>query len=71
MGMKDHLTQLLNYQRRIADMDKTHWKKLENPDYLGAYALQPNKDLVVQIKSVGQEEVYNPTNNKKETMHFV
>ena len=48
-------------------MDKTHWKKLENPDYLGAYALQPNQDLVVQIKSVGQEEVYNPTNNKKDT----
>lgn len=48
-------------------MDKTHWKKLENPDYLGAYALQPNQDLIVQIKSVGQEEVYNPTNNKKET----
>lgn len=48
-------------------MEKTHWKKLENPDYLGAYALQPGQDLVVQIKSVGQEEVYNPTNNKKET----
>lgn len=47
-------------------MDKTHWKKLENPDYLGAYALQPGTDLIVQIKSVGQEEVYNPTNNKKE-----
>ena len=28
-------------------MDKTHWKKLENPDYLGAYALQPNQDLIV------------------------
>lgn len=45
----------------------THWKKLENPDYLGAYALTPNQDLIVQIKSVGQEEVYNPSNNKKET----
>lgn len=55
-------------------MEKTHWKKLENPDYLGAYALEPNKDLIVQIKTVGQEEVYNPTNNKKETCtvaHFV
>jgi hypothetical protein len=55
-------------------MDKTHWKKLENPDYLGAYALQPNQDLIVQIKSVGQEEVYNPTNSKKETCtvaHFM
>lgn len=48
-------------------MEKTHWKKLENPDYLGAYALQPGQDLVVQIASVGQEEVYNPTNNRKET----
>lgn len=48
-------------------MEKTHWKKLENPDYLGAYALQPNQDLIVQIKSVGQEEVYNPSSNKKET----
>lgn len=48
-------------------MSKTHWKKLENPDYLGAYALEPGKDLVVTIKSVGQEEVYNPSNNKKET----
>lgn len=47
-------------------MEKTHWKKLDNPDYLGAYALQPGQDLVAQIKSVGQEEVYNPTNNKKE-----
>ena len=47
-------------------MDKTHWKKLENPDYLGAYALQPGQDLTLQIKSVGQEEVYNPSNNKKE-----
>lgn len=47
-------------------MDKTHWKKLENPDYLGSYALQPGQDLIAQIKSVGQEEVYNPTNNKKD-----
>lgn len=47
-------------------MDKTHWKKLENPDYLGSYALQPGQELTVQIKSVGQEEVYNPSSNSKE-----
>ncbi len=47
-------------------MEKTHWKKLENPDYLGAYALHPGQDLVVQIASVKQEEVYNPSNSKKE-----
>lgn len=54
--------------------EKTHWKKLENPDYLGAYALQPGQDLTLQIKSVGQEEVYNVNNNKKETCtvaHFM
>lgn len=55
-------------------MEKTHWKKLENPDYLGAYALQPDQDLIVQIKSIAQENVYNPNNNKEEVCtvaHFV
>lgn len=27
----------------------THWKKLENPDYLGAYAFEPGKDMIVTI----------------------
>lgn len=48
-------------------MNKTHWKKLENPDYLGSYALMPGQDLIAQIKSVGQEEVYNPSSGKKDT----
>ena len=51
----------------------THWKKLTNPDYLGAYALEPGQDLVVTIKSVGNETVVG-TDGKKETcmvMHFV
>ena len=46
--------------------EKTHWKKLENPDYLGAYAMQPGQDLTLQIKSVGLEDVYNANSNKKE-----
>lgn len=46
-------------------MAKTHWKKLSNPDYLGAYALEPGKDLVVTIKSVGEERVTG-TDGKKE-----
>ena len=56
------------------EQNLTHWKKLENPDYLGAYALVPGQDLVVQIKSVGQEDVYNPSSNGKESctvVHFV
>ena len=51
----------------------THWKKLTNPDYLGAYALEPGKDLIVAIKSVANE-VVTGTDGKKETcsvMHFV
>ena len=51
----------------------THWKKLTNPDYLGAYALQPGQELIVTIKSVANE-VVTGTDGKKETcsvMHFV
>ena len=51
----------------------THWKKLTNPDYLGAYALEPGQDLIVTIKSVANE-VVTGTDGKKETcsvMHFV
>jgi hypothetical protein len=44
----------------------THWKKLTNPDYLGAYALEPNQDLIVTIKSVANEVVVG-TDGKKET----
>ena len=50
----------------------THWKKLTNPDYLGAYALEPGQDLIVTIKSVANEVVIG-TDGKKETcsvMHF-
>ena len=51
----------------------THWKKLMNPDYLGAYALEPGQDLIATIKSVGNEEVTG-TDGKKEicsVIHFV
>ena len=50
----------------------THWKKLTNPDYLGAYALVPGQDLIVTIKSLANEGVVG-TDGKKETcsvMHF-
>ena len=35
----------------------THWKKLTNPDYIGAYSLQPGEKKVVKILSVGREKV--------------
>ena len=38
-------------------MSETHWKKLTNPNYLGAYAFDPGEEKIVMIESVGQEEV--------------
>lgn len=51
----------------------THWKKLTNPDYLGAYSIENGQELVLTIKSVGNEMVTG-TNGKKEectVCHFV
>jgi hypothetical protein len=50
----------------------THWKKLTNPDYLGAYALDPGQDLIVTIDYVKNETVTG-TDGKKENcsvIHF-
>lgn len=43
----------------------THWKKLTNPNYLGAYALDNGQDIVLTIKKV-QEETVVGTDGKKE-----
>lgn len=52
---------------------KTHWKKLHNPDYLGAYALTPGQDLVATIRAVKSEIVIGPDGKKEEcmVMHFM
>lgn len=47
------------------DNKLTHWKRLINPDYIGAYALQPEEDLVVTIDYVQREQVTG-TGGKKE-----
>jgi len=36
---------------------KTHWKKLHNPDFIGAYAFQPNEEIIATIKSASVESV--------------
>jgi hypothetical protein len=46
---------------------KTHWKKLHNPDYLGAYSLDLNGkyiELNVLIESVKNEIVEGPDGKK-------
>lgn len=44
----------------------THWKKLTNPDYLGAYSvMDAGHDLILTIKNVA-EEIVTGTDGKKE-----
>ena len=52
---------------------KTHWKKLINPNYIGAYSLEEGEDLTVKIDFVQVEEIIG-TGGKKDTgsvMHLV
>lgn len=44
---------------------KTHWKKLTNPNYLGAYSIEDGRDLVLTIKYVKEEQVIG-TDGKKD-----
>lgn len=50
----------------------THWKKLQNPDYLGAYSLQPGEEPIYTIAKVGPEMVTGPDGKKDEctVAHF-
>ena len=49
----------------MAEQTKTHWKKLQNPDYLGAYALENGKDLIATIKTVGLEMIIGADGKKR------
>ena len=49
----------------MTEQTKTHWKRLINPDYIGAYALQPGQDMTVTIASVARQQVVS-TGGKKE-----
>ena len=51
----------------------THWKKLTNPDYLGAYSLENGQEIVLTIKSVRNEMVTGNGGKKEEctVCHFV
>lgn len=54
-------------------MSKTHWKQMTNPNYIGAYALQPGQDIIVTIKNVQNEMVMNTDGKKEECIvaHFI
>lgn len=44
----------------------THWKQLMNPDYLGAWALQPGEEPILTIISVTTEKVMGSDGKKEE-----
>lgn len=49
-------------------MEKTHWKKLTNPNYLGSYAFQPDEEKVGIISKVVQEKVKNQDGKEEECL---
>ena len=51
--------------------NKTHWKTFTNPNYLGAYAFQPDEEKIVTIKEVKREAVQNQNGTEECTVcHF-
>ena len=46
----------------------THWKKLTNPDYLGAYSLENKQDIILTIAKVSSETVTGPEGKKEECL---
>ena len=54
-------------------MSETHFKRLINPDYLGAYSLDPGKDMILTIKSVGKEMITGAGGKQEECIvcHWV
>lgn len=53
--LTNHTTKL----SQMSESSKTHWKKAFNPNYLGAYSLDPGEDRIVTIETAGQEDVMN------------
>jgi len=50
----------------MSEQHLTHWKKLVNPDYLGAYSLEDGKDLTVTILDVKRELITGSAGKKEE-----
>lgn len=42
----------------------THWKKLTNPNYLGAYSIENGQDIILTIKNVREETVIGADGKK-------
>jgi hypothetical protein len=47
---------------------KTHWKKLFNPNYMGAYSLEPGQEIALTIARVVTEKVTNADGRAEDCM---
>ena len=47
-------------------MAKTHWRKMTNPNYMGAYSLDEGRDVVLTIAYVRQEDVIGSDGKREE-----
>ena len=54
--MQNEIQRLVKLKSNQLKM-KTHWKKLTNPNYIGAYSMPEGKDLTVEITDVKREVV--------------
>jgi hypothetical protein len=50
----------------MTQVKRNHWKKLTNPDYIGAYDFDEKEERTLTIKSVANETVTGP-DGKKDT----
>lgn len=50
----------------------THWKKLTNPNYLGAYSIEAGQELILTIGTVAEESVTGADGKKEDCVvcHF-
>lgn len=49
----------------------THWKKLHNPNYLGAYSLDVGKDMILTIQTVKKELVESAKSEECTVIYFL
>jgi hypothetical protein len=46
--------------------EKTHWRSLGDPNFLGGFEFKPGQEMILTIKNVEDREVFNPGDKKKE-----
>lgn len=51
-------------------MNKTHWKKLTSPNYVGAWDFQPGEEKTVTIKEIKREIVQNQNGKEDCTVAY-